>query len=69
MNDGGEKCLDCGCILKEDPIGFDDKLNDDFEKKRNPTMTPSFWPEQLERWRCHLLRREICGRTIWGHDQ
>lgn len=45
MNDGGEKCLDCGCILKEDLIGFDDKFNDDFEKKRNFTMILSFWLE------------------------
>ena len=36
-------------FLKEEATGFEDKLNDNCEKKREPKIIPRFWPEQLER--------------------
>lgn len=47
-------------------MGFEKKLSEDFERKREPKMIANFWPEQLER--CRLLRWEVCGRIIWGQD-
>lgn len=45
MRDGGEKYSDSECSSKE----CEDKLNEDFEKKRNPKMSLSIWLERLEK--------------------
>ena len=58
MTDRGEKYSDYECILKKEPRGFENKLHDDFQ----------FLAGAAGKMRCHLLRWEICGRTIWGHD-
>lgn len=50
MRDDGEKYSDYKYILKEEPTGFGDKLNEDCDKKREPKIIPRFGPEQLERW-------------------
>lgn len=58
MRDGGEMYSDYECILEKEPRGFENKLNDDFK----------FLAGAAGKMRRHLLRWEICGRIIWGHD-
>lgn len=65
---GGGRWSDCGHIFQEEPTGLADESDTEGKRGNEVRTAPGFWPEQLGRGSCYLLRwREPQKEPVlWG---